>query len=63
MQGVCGGDVEHELILELIEYYNYKSGDATEGDGVGPKAAVLELASSGPDIGLVRPGRSDGASG
>lgn len=63
MQGVRGGDVKHELILKLIEYYNYKSRDATEGDGVGPKAAVLELAGSGPDVRLICPGRSDGAGG
>ncbi|CAN6569243.1 unnamed protein product [Malus baccata var. baccata] len=43
--------VEDELVLEAVEDDDIKSGDAAEGQGVGPKAAGLELASPGADGG------------
>ncbi|KAM1218828.1 hypothetical protein ACFX2H_045596 [Malus domestica] len=42
--------VEDELVLEAVEDDDIKSGDAAEGQGVGPEAAGLELASPGADV-------------
>ncbi|KAM1544787.1 hypothetical protein ACFX15_044539 [Malus domestica] len=42
--------VEDKLVLEAVEDDDIKSGDAAEGQGVGPEAAGLELVSPGADV-------------
>ncbi|KAM1042223.1 hypothetical protein EV1_031021 [Malus domestica] len=42
--------VEDELVLEVVEDDDIKSGDAAEGQGVRPEVAGLQLASLGADV-------------
>lgn len=55
-----GCDVEHQLILKLVEDYDYESGDAAEDYSVSPEAAGLELTGAGSDVGPFRTVRAGG---
>ncbi|KAL8472669.1 hypothetical protein ACS0TY_029764 [Phlomoides rotata] len=59
-ESLRGCDVEHQLILKLVEDYDYEFGDAAEGYGVSPEAAGLELTGAGTDVGLFRAGWAGG---
>lgn len=55
-EGVGGGDVEDELLLEVAEDDDDEPGDAAKGESVGPEAPVLELPSPGADVDVARSG-------
>ena len=49
-EGFGWGDVEDELVLEVVENDHDEAGEATEGERVGPEAPRLELARACADV-------------
>lgn len=49
-ESIGWGNVEDELVLEAVEDYYDETGDAAEGESVGPEAASLELTGSSSDV-------------
>lgn len=57
LDGFAGGDVEDQLILEIVEHDDDEARDAAEGEGVRPQPPVLELPRSRRNVDGLRPRR------
>jgi len=47
---VGGSDVEHQLVLEVVEHDHHKPCEAAESQSVGPEAPRLELPGARADV-------------